>query len=183
MPGHAATRQAIGMPVEPSGDWLAGGQCNSKPGPMVPINSFKSPVIHMSLMLTLHIVFLIIWSATLLYFPQMFVEQVDAEDADTRRRAIRMQHALYVFAMTPSAVLTVLAGSWMLFERGFAGGWLPVKLSVVLMMVFLHLYFGHLMEHLRQKGPKRSLYYYRSLSLAPAILITVVVTLVVAKPF
>jgi putative membrane protein len=137
----------------------------------------------MSLMLTLHIVFLIIWSATLLYFPQMFVEQVDAEDEDTRRRAIRMQHALYVFAMTPSGVLTVLAGSWMLFERGFVGGWLPVKLLAVLLMVFFHLYFGTLMEDLRQNGPQRSLYFYRALSLAPAILITIVVTLVVAKPF
>lgn len=137
----------------------------------------------MSFMLTLHIVFLIIWSATLLFFPQMFVEQIDAEDADTRRRAIRMQHALYVFAMTPSGILTVLAGSWMLFERGFAGGWLPVKLSLVLLMVFLHLYFGSLMEDLRQNGAQRSLYFYRSLSFAPAVLITLVVTLVVAKPF
>jgi putative membrane protein len=137
----------------------------------------------MSLMLSLHIVFLIIWSATLLYFPQTFAQQIIAEDDEDRRQAIHMQHALYVFAMTPSGVLTVLAGGWLLFERGFTGGWLPVKLSMVLLMVFLHLYFGRLMENLRRNGPRRRLLYYQSLSLGPAILITIVVTLVVAKPF
>ena len=137
----------------------------------------------MSLMLSLHIVFLIIWSATLLYFPQMFVQQVETEDDEIRRQAIRMQHALYVFAMTPAGVLTVLAGGWLLFERGFAGGWLPVKLSAVLLMVFFHVYFGNLMLDLRAQEPQRGLLFYRALSLGPAILITVAVTLVVAKPF
>jgi putative membrane protein len=137
----------------------------------------------MSLMLSLHIVFLIIWSATLLYFPQMFVQQINAEDDEIRRQAIRMQHALYVFAMTPSGVLTVLAGGWLLFERGFVGGWLPIKLSAVLLMVFFHLYCGNLMLSLRKQGPRRRLLFYRALSFGPAILIALVVTLVVAKPF
>lgn len=137
----------------------------------------------MSIMLSLHIVFLIIWSATLLYFPQMFIQQVNAEDDETRRQAIRMQHALYVFAMTPSGVFTVLAGSWLLFDRGFAGGWLPVKLSLVLLMVFFHLYCGNLMLNLRRHGRQHRLLFYRILSLAPAILITAVVILVTAKPF
>ncbi|OGB26107.1 MAG: hypothetical protein A3I66_13575 [Burkholderiales bacterium RIFCSPLOWO2_02_FULL_57_36] len=137
----------------------------------------------MSLMLSLHIVFLIIWSATLLYFPQMLVQAADAEDDETRRRTILMQNALYAYAMTPSGVLAVLAGVWLLFERGFAGGWLPVKLSMVLLMVFFHLYCGHLMLNLRLHGPQHGLYFYRMLSLGPAVLITAVVTLVVAKPF
>ena len=137
----------------------------------------------MSLMLSLHIVFLIIWSSTLLYFPQMLVQQVGAEDDETRLQAIRMQHSLYVFAMTPSAVLAVLAGVWLLFERGFAGGWLPVKLSLVLLMVFFHVYCGNLMVRLRKHGAGHKLLFYRALSLGPALLITAVVTLVVAKPF
>ena len=134
-------------------------------------------------MLSLHIVFLIVWSATLLYFPQMFIQQVDTEDDEIRHQSIRMQHSLYVFAMTPSGLLAVLAGVWLLFERGFAGGSLPVKLSLVLLMVFFHLYCGNLMLELRREGPQHRLLFYRLLSLAPALLITAVVTLVVAKPF
>lgn len=137
----------------------------------------------MSLMLSLHIAFLIVWSATLLYFPQILVQQVDAEDPEARRQAIRMQHSLYVFAMTPSGLLAVLAGVWLLFERGFAGGWMPVKLSLVLLMVFFHIYCGNLMLELRRNGTQHRLLFYRLLSLAPTLLITAVVTLVVAKPF
>jgi putative membrane protein len=134
-------------------------------------------------MLSVHIVFLIIWSATLLYFPQMLVQQADAKDEETRHQTVHMLNSLYVTAMTPSGVLTVLAGAWLLFERGFAGGWLPVKLAAVLLMVFLHLYFGHLMLDMGMQGPRHGSWFYRMLSLGPAILITVVVTLVVAKPF
>jgi putative membrane protein len=137
----------------------------------------------MSLIMSLHIVFLIIWSAALLYLPQVFALHVHAKDAESRRQAIRMQNALYVFAMTPSAVLTVLAGGWLLFERGFGGGWLPVKLSVVLLMVFFHLYCGQIMFALRMEGPQHGSLFYRALSLGPAVLITIVVTLVVSKPF
>jgi protoporphyrinogen IX oxidase len=137
----------------------------------------------MSLILSLHIAFLIIWSATLLYFPQLFLQQAGTDDPETRREAIRMQHSLYVFAMTPSGLLTVLAGVWLLFERGFAGGWLPVKLSLVLLMVFFHLYCGNVMRELRLEGPQHRLLFYRMLSLVPALLILAVVTLVVAKPF
>lgn len=137
----------------------------------------------MSLMLSLHIVFLIIWSATLLYFPHLFLQQAGADDPDSRRQAMRMQHSLYVFAMTPSGLLTVLAGAWLLFERGFAGGWLPVKLSLVLLMVLFHLYCGNVMRELQQEGPQHRLLFYRLLPLAPALLVLAVVTLVVAKPF
>lgn len=137
----------------------------------------------MSFMLSLHIVFLIIWAATLLYFPQMFIQHADAKDGETRRGAIHMQHALYTFAMTPSGVLTVLAGAWLVFERGFTGGWLPVKLTLVLAMVFFHLYCGQLMMDIRRHGPRHGLLFYRMLSLGPAVLVIAVVTLVVAKPF
>ncbi|PWF49085.1 CopD family protein [Massilia glaciei] len=137
----------------------------------------------MSLMLSLHIVFVVIWSATLLYFPQLLAQHAGAGDPATRRASIHMQHGLYVFAMTPGGVLTVLAGVWLLFERGFAGGWLPVKLFAVLLMVFLHLYFGKLMRDLHQRKARPAPRFYRALSLGPAILIFVVLGLVLAKPF
>ena len=42
-----------------------------------------------------------------------------------------MQRWLYAFLMTPSALLTVGFGIWLIFERGFEGGWLQVKLALV----------------------------------------------------
>jgi putative membrane protein len=137
----------------------------------------------MSLMLTLHIAFLLIWSGTLLYFPQLLVQQATASDDEGRQQALKMQHTLYAFVMTPAGLLTILFGSWMLFERGFDGGWLPVKLALVLLMVFFHVFCGNVMEQLREQGPSHSPWFYRLLLLPPAILIPAVVTLVVQKPF
>jgi putative membrane protein len=137
----------------------------------------------MSLMLTLHIAFLLIWSGTLLYFPQLLNQQADASDEESRKSALRMQHGLYAFVMTPSGLLTIFFGSWMLFERGFSGGWLPVKLALVLLMVFFHVYCGNLMEELKEEGAVHSRWFYRLLLLPPIVLIPAVIALVTAKPF
>lgn len=137
----------------------------------------------MSLMLSLHIAFLLLWSGTLLYFPQLLAQQASAEDEEDRQRSLKMQHTLYAFVMTPSGLLTIIFGSWLLFERGFSGGWLPVKLTLVLMMVFFHVYCGNLMEQLKEQGAVHSRWFYRLLLLAPALLIPAAVALVVQKPF
>ncbi len=137
----------------------------------------------MSLMLTLHIAFLLVWSGTLLYFPQLLAQQASATDAESRQQAVKMQHGLYAFVMTPSGLLTVVFGSWMLFERGFAGGWLPVKLALVLLMVCFHVYCGSLMEQLKAREAAHSPWFYRLLLVPPILLIPGVIILVVQKPF
>lgn len=137
----------------------------------------------MPLTITLHIVFLIVWSASLLYLPRLFITHAYAPDGESRYRTIMMQRTLYAWVMTPSALLTILAGSWLLFERGFEGGWLHVKLALVMLMVFFHAWCGMLMADLRRHRIWRRPALYRALPLAPALLIGGVVGLAVAKPF
>jgi putative membrane protein len=137
----------------------------------------------MSIMLTLHIAFLLLWSGTLLYFPHLLAQQASAEDDEDHQRLLKMQHTLYAFVMTPAGLLTIIFGSWMVFERGFSGGWLPAKLTLVLAMVFFHVYCGNLMEQLRQEGSAHSVWFYRLLLLPPMLLIPAVIALVVQKPF
>lgn len=137
----------------------------------------------MSIMLTLHIIFLLLWSGALLYFPQLVVRQATVDEEEAERDAARMQRTLYAFVMTPAGILTVLAGSWLVFERGFSGGWLHVKLTLVLFMALFHAYCGSLMDAFRHKRVRHRLWYLRILPLLPILLIAAVVTLVVNKPF
>lgn len=137
----------------------------------------------MSLMLSLHIVFLLVWSAALVYFPQLFVRQATIDDMEAQRQAILMQRTLFVWVMTPGALLAIVAGTWLVFERGFTGGWLHVKLSLVLLMVLFHAWCGALMAEFEHERVRRRLSFYRILPLVPALLVTAVVTLVVGKPF
>lgn len=137
----------------------------------------------MSIMLSFHIVFLLIWSAALLYFPQLLVRHANDDDAAIKERTMSMQRTLYAYVMTPSALLAVVAGTWLVFEQGFSGGWLQVKLTLVMVMVWLHAYCGHLMAEYRHGNEQRRLVYFRMLPLVLVILITAIVTLVTWKPF
>ena len=138
----------------------------------------------MPLALSLHIVFLSIWAATLLYLPVLFARHALERDPQGRRRHMLMERWLYAAIMTPSAVLTVLFGVWLIFERGFEGGWLPVKLMLVLAMGLFHVYCGHVMVTMRRRtGLVARPAYYRALTVPSGLLVLAVVTLVTAKPF
>jgi len=137
----------------------------------------------MQLILSVHIVFLLMWSASLVYFPHLLVREATRDDRQSRAHAIAMQRSLYSLIMTPSALLAVAAGTALVFLRGFSGGWLHVKLLLVLVMVLFHVYCGALMDAFRREHIQRRLWVYRSLPLLPALLVTGVVTLVTAKPF
>lgn len=136
----------------------------------------------MPVALSLHIVFLVIWSAALLYFPYIILFEECQDQDERRRQAIQLQRTLYAFVMTPSAVLTVLTGIWLIFERGFGGGWLPLKLALVLLMVIFHTYCGTLMVDLKHQQAQHRMLFYRALTLLPVLLITATLTMVLAKP-
>jgi putative membrane protein len=137
----------------------------------------------MTLALSLHIAFLAVWSASLLAMPLLFARQAADPEPEGRHRLELVQRWLYASLMTPSALLTVLFGTWLIFERGFEGGWLPVKLALVLAMGLFHVYCGMLLGDRTEPGAKHRALYYYALLPAPALLIVVVIALVTAKPF
>lgn len=137
----------------------------------------------MLLALSLHIAFLLVWSATLLYFPVLLMQEAGDHDPESRRKAVRLQRALYAYVMTPSALLAVVAGIWLIFERDIQGAWLHVKLSLVLLMVFFHVYCGTQMDRSRRGETIGNSSMYRAIPAIPLLLVAAIVTLVTAKPF
>jgi protoporphyrinogen IX oxidase len=135
------------------------------------------------LMLSIHIAFLVIWAAALVYFPFLFLEHRGTTDDDRRARLVLLQRWVYAKVMTTSALATVLAGTWLVFERGFAGGWLHAKLALVLGMALFHGYCGHLMVDLCRRGFRFPPLFYRTLPVVPAGLVLGVLWLVSSKPF
>lgn len=133
--------------------------------------------------LSLHIAFLCVWSATLLYIPLLFRQELAAVGPEAITRVQRTERWIYAYVMTPSALASVLFGMWLVFERGYAGGWLPVKLALVLLMGLFHVYCGHLMIGLKRGAGIRRGWVYLLLPFAPALLIGAIIVLVTAKPF
>jgi putative membrane protein len=129
----------------------------------------------------LHLGFMAIWFAGLLGLPWIFGEHVREQDRAGQTRLRAIERTIYFGIMTPSAVLAVIFGS-LLMLYGFEGGWLPVKLSLIVVVVGFHLYCGTVLIVFLQRRNQHGRVYYRALSQVPLVLLAVIVFLAAAKP-
>lgn len=136
-----------------------------------------------STVLALHIASFAVWTGALLYLPTLFLRQELAQSAEARDRWMLMQRWLYSRVMTPAALLATVFGSWMVFARPAAGGWLHVKVTLVFLMALYHVYCGQLMVALKQRSKLHGRAYYRVLPVLPALLAGAVLWLVTGRPF
>ena len=133
----------------------------------------------------LHIVFVVTWFAALFYLPRLFVYHAMSSDTISIERFKVMERKLYRGIMTPSAVLAVGFGIWMLvLQPGWLQqGWLHAKLTLVLALIGYHLYCGKLVRDFRDDRNERRHVWFRWFNEAPVLVLVAVVILVVVKPF
>ena len=131
----------------------------------------------------LHIVFMVTWFAGLFYLPRLFVYHAMTEDRAGAERFQVMERKLYRGIMTPGAVLSIVTGLWLWQGYGIAGGWLYVKLGLVVVLVFYHVWCGALIEDFRLDRNTRSHVWYRWFNEVPTVILIAVVILAVVKPF
>ena len=138
----------------------------------------------MLLIKSLHIFFVITWFAGLFYLPRLFVYHCLATDAIGIARFKVMERKLFWGIMTPSAVLAIVFGSWLVLGYGFAGDWLNVKLALVLVLVAHHIWLGKLMREFAADRNVHGDKFYRWINEIPAApVLAAIIYLVVAKPF
>ena len=138
----------------------------------------------MLLIKTLHIFFIVAWFAGLFYLPRLFVYHCQATDAIGIARFKVMERKLYWGIMTPSAVLTLVFGSWLWLGYGFSGGWLNAKFALVLVLVVHHIWLGRLLRAFADDRNVHGDRFYRWINEIPAApALAAIIYLVVAKPF
>lgn len=95
----------------------------------------------------IHIVFVVCWFAGIFYLPRLFIYNIEAqEQPDSNARAVMtkqfnvMAKRLWYGITIPSAVISLITGTWLLIERGywrylFEGSmlWLLIKLILVVL--------------------------------------------------
>lgn len=131
---------------------------------------------------SLHIIMVVSWFAGLFYLPRLFVNHAMADDRVTCERLELMERKLYRF-MTPLGVLALVFGLWLWLGYGFSGGWLHIKLTLVLFLVAYHLYCGKLLRDFVAGRNTRSHVWYRWFNEVPVLVLFAVVFLTVLKPF
>lgn len=130
-----------------------------------------------------HILFVMSWMAGIFYLPRIFVHFVEGKDAgqDVSRLAI-MAKKLYGF-MSIMMVLAVTSGVWIWLAYGFRGNWLNVKLVFVGLIIAYHVWCKKRMKEMQEGDLDRSSVFYRWMNELPVILLSVILVMVVVKPF
>lgn len=132
---------------------------------------------------SLHIIFMVTWFAGLFYLPRLFVYHSMAEDQTSIDRFKIMERKLYYGIMAPGAILTIIFGLWLWLGYGFSGGWLHIKLALVIILIGYHLYCGRLLKTFKQDRNCHSHVFYRWFNEFPVLILFAVIFLVELKPF
>lgn len=134
-----------------------------------------------------HIICVVTWFAALFYLPRLFVYHAMSDDHASNERFKIMERKLYRGIMTPSAVLTLFLGGWLLsyysLEQIAMMHWLHVKLTLVALLFAYHGYCGHLIKQFNNDANTRSHVFYRWFNELPVLVLVSVVILAVVKPF
>ena len=133
-----------------------------------------------------HIIAVICWFAGIFYLPRLFIYHNQAHDQISKDRFEIMERKLYRAIMTPSMVVTLVLGIWMLVERWQAYNnqpWLWLKILLVVGLVGYHHFCQKIMREFAAGEFKYSDRFLRVYNEVPVLVLIPVVILVVFKPF
>ena len=130
----------------------------------------------------LHIIAVICWFAGIFYLPRLFVYHAQAQDTISCERFKVMERKLYNGIMTPSAIVALGSGFWLL-SYGFWGTWMVVKLSLVATVVIFHIWCGVALKRFAHDANTRSHVFYRMINEIPVLALIGIVIMVVVKPW
>ena len=130
-----------------------------------------------------HIIFVVTWFAGLFYLPRLFVYHAMTGDSAGNERFKVMERKLYWGIMAPGAVLSIVSGVWLWLGYGITGGWMHVKLALVVVLAAYHLWCGALIKDFRLDRNTHSHVWYRWFNEFPTLILIAGVILVVVKPF
>jgi putative membrane protein len=114
----------------------------------------------------LHIIFIVTWFSGMFYIVRLFIYNTEAtEKTEPEKSILIRQFSIMIkrlwFGITwPSAVLTLIFGSWMLYLFGSVPAWLGIKIAFV-----AALYFYHLSLHNIYRQQMKGVYKYSSTQL------------------
>jgi putative membrane protein len=132
-----------------------------------------------------HIIFVVTWFSGLFYLPRLFVYHTQTQDEAGIARFKVMEHKLYHYITTPSAILTTAFGIWLVSYNttGYLQApWMHGKLTLVAILWIYHLVCGKYVRRFKQNANRHSERYLRLFNEVPALLLLGIVILVVVKP-
>ena len=132
---------------------------------------------------TFHLVFVMAWMASVFYLPRILVNIAEAGDSGAvRERLVLMGRRLYRFGHIMFGIAAVL-GLVLWLYYGISGGWLHVKLALVVVRFAYYIVAGRWLKGVDKGRPLPSGRALRWFNELPVFLLIAIVYLVIAKPF
>ncbi len=130
----------------------------------------------------IHIISVIAWMAGLLYLPRLFVYHSDKKiEQNTSNTFKVMERKLYRFIMNPSVALVWITGLILFYYSGIET-WLLVKIALVILMTFFHIFLGQRLRDFTADANKYSSRFFRIINEVPTIIMIIIVFLAVLQP-
>ncbi len=138
-----------------------------------------------SFFLVAHIVIIIAWMVGLLYLPRLYVYHCTVSFEDKAYSLfLTMEKKLLRVIMLPAMLLTWLFGILLMFAGEFhKDGWLHTKILFVIILSGFH---GMLIKHYKNflnGRNKKSPQFFRIINEVPTVILIIIVSLVIFKPF
>lgn len=136
--------------------------------------------------LSLHIIFMVMWFAGLFYLPRLFVYHAMCDDAPGDERFKVMERKLYgitnigFYGALLFGLILVFGYAWNAYANT---GWFWLKAVMVAVLIGYHFYCGHLVKVFRDGKNTRGHKFYRWINEIPVLPLFVIVISVVVKPF
>jgi putative membrane protein len=139
----------------------------------------------MHLLKAFHVIAMVAWFAGLFYLPRLFVYHASCDDEPGNRRFKIMEHKLYYYITTPSAIVTTILGLALFFLRYSHYShtfWIYIKMGLVFLLWVFHLYCGHCLKQFKRDKNPHSERFYRLINEVPTLILISVVILSFLKP-
>ena len=132
-----------------------------------------------------HIVSVVCWFSGLFYLPRLFVYHAMSQDQVSKDRFEIMEHKLFWGITTPSAIVSIFLGCWLLvlnWDYFMAWWWMQAKLVLVGLLIVYHVYCWRYMMKLREDSKTKTHVFFRIFNEMPVFILVAVVILIVVKP-
>jgi putative membrane protein len=130
-----------------------------------------------------HLIAMVAWFAGLFYLPRLFVYILEQPKAAPTLHI--MAHKLSRYIMLPAAIATWACGILLLLQvpEAMTQGWLHAKLGCVLLLTAYHASLEYFRLQLKSGRNRHSSKFFRLYNEVPTLLLIIIISLAVFKPF
>ena len=137
---------------------------------------------------SLHVISVISWMAGMFYLPRLFVHHIEQAgfEGKTHQTFEIMELKLLRVIMNPALVATWVFGLMLVFTPGivdWSAFWPWIKAAMVIVMTWFHHWLGLRRKEIRDGTCKVTGRQFRLMNEVPTVLMIVIVTMVISRPF